>query len=457
MKTTKNKIIYEEVYPNLKGKAQAIVYPDSIEEIFKLIRSSQVDIIPRGNGTSFTGACLPKNSIIVDMLKFNRLLELDLAKKTVLVEAGMLLNELNEILEEYDLEFPVNPAFFEAETIGGLIAKNTPGIREIKYGRIMNWVEYLVVLNSKAEKVKIPKSELSDFLGMEGTTGIILRTCLRLTKKKQRSITILKSEKLRDLLKAGLKLKIDQEICCINLLNPTVSSLLGFEKKYHLFVEFDTPKGFFKQEDYKKYLGIERKAYKKIATEGLPLIENFKIFSDNLEDIFIHLEENSIPYISNVSSGVVYCFFRNDSIGQIKAEQTLNFARKLKAKISYNFGIGLNKKQFLDASEIDLLKRVKKRQDPDNKFNKLKLIDYKKTEKLSIIPPLDVEKEIEIVEEEKKEFEEQQKELDKIIEEQENKEIFEEKFLEKPKKREDMSEEEKEKIKKIAFGFFGGK
>jgi len=174
MKLIKYKQIYEKDINNLTGKAAAIVYPESDEEIIKLVKSSNSDLIVRGGGTSFTGALIPNNSIIIDMSKKDKILELNLERKTIYIESGVILQDLNDKLKKYNLEFPIQAFFPKLETIGGMIAKNSCGSREIKYARMMNWVESLEVINGKGELIKVPKSDLSEFIGMEGITGIIL-------------------------------------------------------------------------------------------------------------------------------------------------------------------------------------------------------------------------------------------------------------------------------------------
>jgi hypothetical protein len=75
-------------------------FDDLILEIKNLVKLSEEDIIPRGSGTSFTGAVIPKNSIIVDFSNMDKIIEVNILKKTVTLEPGVLLSDLNEELEE---------------------------------------------------------------------------------------------------------------------------------------------------------------------------------------------------------------------------------------------------------------------------------------------------------------------------------------------------------------------
>ena len=59
----------------------------------------------------------------------------DKERKTIEVEAGVILDELNNHLENHGLEFPINPSSHSVCTIGGMIATNAYGSRVIKYGK----------------------------------------------------------------------------------------------------------------------------------------------------------------------------------------------------------------------------------------------------------------------------------------------------------------------------------
>ncbi len=383
MRIIKNKIVYEENINSINGKVSMIIFPDSLQEIKNLIKTTKKDIIFRGAGSSFTGAVIPKDSMVVDFSKMNKILEISPARKMVVLEPGVIVDELNEELEQYGLEFPIIPLFSGVETIGGVIAKNSSGSQELKYNRAINWIDSIEVINSKGEQVKIPKSDLSDFVGMEGTTGAIIKATLRLTSKKERTLTILKSERLSEVTAISRKLRFDPEICSIEILNPTISVLLGLDKKYYLFVEYESNKGFFKLKDYSYYMAKKKKIYKKMALEGFYLIESAKVSSDSIEDLLIFLEERKIPYFGPISSGLIYLLFRPEQ--KQKLEETLEFARKLRARISYNFGIGLTKKSFLEPGEANIIRRVKKRLDPEDKFNTGKLIDSDEKDKRKVI------------------------------------------------------------------------
>jgi len=158
--------------------------------------------------------------------------------------------------------------------------------------------------------------------------------------------------------------------------------LLGLEKKYHIFIEFENNEGNFKAENYEKYLKLKQRAYKAIASDGYFYMGNAKLLTDSLYDFLVYLEENQIPYFGHLASGVIYPFFKPENIGRL--QELSNFVKKLKGRVCYNFGIGLTKKDFVELGEKELIKRVKRRYDPKNKFNKGKLIDFTPSTEIKI-------------------------------------------------------------------------
>lgn len=374
MKTTKNKIIYEKDITGLNGKSNIIVYPDNYDEVQNLVRLSNADLIPRAGGTSFSGATSPDNSIIIDMSKMNRLIYVDTLRKSIYVEAGAIVADINNELERFGLEFPILPLFPGIQTIGGLIATNSSSQREIKYGRIRNWVDSLEIVNGKAELIQVPKSDSSEFIGMEGTTGIIMRAKLRLTTKKNRSLSVFKSESLVDLLKLNKNLRLDRDISMLQLFGKKLSKLLGLEEKYHLFAEFEGDKGKMKGDEYTRFMKLKNKAYFRAASGGNIIIEDPRIFIENFDDILPIIEEDDIPYFCNSGSGTIYCFFKKED--NEKKKDILSMVKKLRGRVSDSLGIGLTKKEYLDKGDIELIKRIKTRHDPQWKFNQGKLVDY---------------------------------------------------------------------------------
>ena len=115
----------------------AVAYPKSDSDIQKLIQFANREntgIIPRTAGTSLAGQCVG-DGIVVDVSKyFTSILDLDLEKKQVTVQPGVIRDELNMYLEPYGLFFGPNTSTSNRCMMGGMVGNNSSGTTSIKYG-----------------------------------------------------------------------------------------------------------------------------------------------------------------------------------------------------------------------------------------------------------------------------------------------------------------------------------
>src|SRR5207249_2270947 len=81
----------------------------------------RVPVVARGAGTSLTGAVVLDGAIILDMQRFNRILRIDPVNWYVQVQAGVVLDDLNEALRKEGFFFPPDPASSFLCTVGGAI------------------------------------------------------------------------------------------------------------------------------------------------------------------------------------------------------------------------------------------------------------------------------------------------------------------------------------------------
>ena len=232
-----------------------------------------------------------------------------------------------------------------------------------------------------------------------------------------------------------------------------------------------------------------------------------KLFSETIEDYFTYLEKQKIPYFAFLASGVVFLCSRNDEKDKNKIFEALLLGAKFKAKISPTLGYGFTRKDFLEKGEANLLMRVKSRHDPLCKFNRNKFLECPTKNHGKISEEVNEEQEKGTQEKSKEETEEKTSEVlkedYKIIEEKEKSEEEVKKLnneeeqtpLTKPeqdeirvnnkqdeirinksekadsvnaqdlinqaelftlRKPDELTKEQKEQVKKIAAGFFGG-
>ena len=146
----------------------AVAYPKSEEDIKKLIlfaTENKIGLIPRTAGTSLAGQCVG-NGIVVDVSKnFTKILSLDVDKKQVTVQPGVIRDELNLYLEPYGLFFGPNTSTSNRCMIGGMVGNNSSGTTSIQYGVTRDKVVSLKTFLSDGSKVEFRTLSLNEFLG----------------------------------------------------------------------------------------------------------------------------------------------------------------------------------------------------------------------------------------------------------------------------------------------------
>lgn len=399
-------IAYSTDASMIEGVASSVIFPKSAEEISRIIKSGS-NFVVRGGGTGLVGGAVPLNSQVLDLSKINKIINLDIDKRTAEVEVGIILDELNSELEKYDLEFPVNPSSHEVCTIGGMIATNAVGSRAVKYGRTSNWISELEIINGKGEIERINKTSLQDFTGMEGITGVIVKAKVKLVEKRERTASLFSFDTIEEVYNSAKKLKLMSNVSALEFLDKIVSSILGLEDRYHLIVEFESDEGNLKGKEYQEIMKLRDEVYPSLAKIGYVKIEDPKIMLHKFQELGEFLESGSIPYFSHLGSGIVHPVFKKEDDERIKI--LMKYVRSIHGQVTGEHGIGLRKREFLDNMEKKLIERIKKRYDPDCRINCNKIIENKQ------------EKSEETDEKEKTRGEERVEEAQNLIEEQNKK------------------------------------
>jgi FAD/FMN-containing dehydrogenase/Fe-S oxidoreductase len=114
-----------------------VVVPRTIDEALRTLsiaRDEGFSVTPRGGGTSQCGQTV-NSGIVVDFSKeLNKLISLDVANRTCMVEPGIVLDDLNRQLKPHGLWFPVDVSTASRATIGGMAGNNSCGGRSLRYG-----------------------------------------------------------------------------------------------------------------------------------------------------------------------------------------------------------------------------------------------------------------------------------------------------------------------------------
>jgi len=331
--------------------------PENIEELERVIKEND-KITLRGGGRTK----LKSKGKILSLEKLDNI-EIDEDKREAYVEAGVLLGDLQKELEKKELEFPLKTFFDEISTIGGLIARNIGGFRGIKYKQIQDLVKEIEIIDSDGSLVSINRTDFSDFFGMNGMTGVIVKARLKLIKKPKRSLSLFKSSSIEKIIEFVKKLKL-MDVSMIEFLSKEVSELVGLERAYHLIVEFEDERGKKKDKEYDEIIEKLFSLYSPLCIAGYTDIEDIRLFLDKLPYFLEYLEARKIPVFGHIGTGIFHPVLPKD----FDKKQLLDYVKKLRGKVYADYGF-LNKKQYFDDTDKKLMKRVKMRRDEKKKFN----------------------------------------------------------------------------------------
>ncbi|HSI76475.1 MAG TPA: FAD-binding oxidoreductase [Lunatimonas sp.] len=171
----------------------AVVFPQSprqVAQIMTLCKVHQQPVVVHGGLTNMVGSTETQgNELVISMEKMNKILEIDTVSKTVLVEGGVILENLHQAVGLEGLMFPVTFGAKGSAQVGGMISTNAGGLRVFRYGMTRNWVLGLEVVLADGTIISSLKKLVKDnsgldlkqlFIGSEGTLGIITRAILKL-------------------------------------------------------------------------------------------------------------------------------------------------------------------------------------------------------------------------------------------------------------------------------------
>ena len=166
---------------------------EHVAQILKFANEKKLPVVTRGSGTGLSGGSLPSpDCIVLCLVKMTRILELDRANLTMLVEPGATTLQIADAASAAGLFYPPDPGSMKISTIGGNVAVNSGGLRGLKYGITRNYVMGLEVVlpdgeicwtGNKCVKDVAGYSLRDLFIGSEGTLGVITKVLLRLIPK----------------------------------------------------------------------------------------------------------------------------------------------------------------------------------------------------------------------------------------------------------------------------------
>jgi len=111
---------------------------DDVRAAMAICAEARVPILPRGAGSSQCGQTVGAALVVDHSKNLARILELDVERRTVTVEPGIVLDALNARLAKDGLWFPVDVSTSAQATLGGMAGNNSCGSRSLAYGNMVH-------------------------------------------------------------------------------------------------------------------------------------------------------------------------------------------------------------------------------------------------------------------------------------------------------------------------------
>ena len=176
----------------LAGLPDVIIWPKTVEQIsqiLKIANEEKIPVTPFAEGSGVVGGAIPvRGGIIIDMKKFNKILEINDKNLTVTVEAGINGMNLERFLNAKGYTSGHIPQSLYTSSVGGYIAHRAAGQFSTKYGKIEDIVLGMEVVLPQGEIInfktiaRASTGPLLDklFIGGEGTLGIVTKATLKI-------------------------------------------------------------------------------------------------------------------------------------------------------------------------------------------------------------------------------------------------------------------------------------
>lgn len=164
-----------------------------VSRVLELAHRHGIAVVPRGAGTGLSGHAVPvRGGIVLDLIRMNRILDIRIPDRLVVVEPGVVYAALQSALAPYGFFYPPDPASGKACTLGGNVATNAGGLKGAKYGTTRDYVLGLQVVLADGSIMRTGARTMKTssgydltrlFVGSEGTLGVVTEITLKIAPK----------------------------------------------------------------------------------------------------------------------------------------------------------------------------------------------------------------------------------------------------------------------------------
>ncbi|MFN7712100.1 MAG: FAD-binding oxidoreductase [Curvibacter sp.] len=189
-----------------RGVALAVVRPASTQEVAAVVKAcaaARVAMVPQGGNTGMVVGSTPDESgtqVVLSVTRMNKVRKLDAGNLTITVDAGCVLQNLQEECEKAGFLFPLSLASEGSCTIGGNLGTNAGGTQVVRYGNTRELCLGLEVVTAQGEVwdglLGLRKDNTGYdlrhlFIGSEGTLGVITGATMKIYPLPKAQLTAL--------------------------------------------------------------------------------------------------------------------------------------------------------------------------------------------------------------------------------------------------------------------------
>ncbi|HET8726592.1 MAG TPA: FAD-binding oxidoreductase [Alphaproteobacteria bacterium] len=185
-----------------RGTAFLVVRPATTSEVAAVVRicaDAGIGIVPQGGNTGLVGGAVSlADQIVLATDRLDRIRNVDPLDHTITVEAGVVLQRVQEAANAVDRLFPLSLGAEGSCRIGGNISTNAGGTGVLRYGNMRELVlglEAVLPDGSVWDGLRALRKDNTGydlkqlFIGAEGTLGVVTAAVLRLFPKPRRQET----------------------------------------------------------------------------------------------------------------------------------------------------------------------------------------------------------------------------------------------------------------------------